>query len=148
MADRALASVKQVKELQKAAKEAKANASGDALGALVQDARLAKGGYPVVIANIGSADSGAMRNAWDVIKSRMSAPGAAVLIAVNNDKPIMLAAGTDEAVAAGFNAGAVIKAIAPCVAGGGGGKPSMAHAGGKDVSGIEAALDAAAQMLL
>ena len=148
VADRALASVKQVKELQKAAKEAKANASGDALGALVQDARLAKGGYPVVIANIGSADSGAMRNAWDVIKSRMSAPGAAVLIAVNNDKPIMLAAGTDEAVAAGFNAGAVIKAIAPCVAGGGGGKPSMAQAGGKDVSGIEAALDAAAQMLL
>ena len=51
-------------------------------------------------------------------------------------------------MAAGFNAGAVIKAIAPCVKGGGGGKPAMAQAGGKDASGIDAALAAAKEMLL
>lgn len=89
-----------------------------------------------------------MRNLWDVIRSRMTEPGAVVLAAVKDDRPILMAAGSDEAVAAGFNAGAVIKAIAPCVKGGGGGKPAMAQAGGKDASGIDAALAAAKEMLL
>lgn len=89
-----------------------------------------------------------MRNLWDVLRSRMSAPGACVLAGVNEGgKPVLMAAGTDEAVAAGFNAGAVIKAIAPAVKGGGGGKPSMAQAGGKDASGIDAALDQARSIL-
>ena len=44
---------------------------------------------------------------------------------------------------AGFHAGSVIKAIVPAVDGRGGGKPTMAQAGGKDASGIAAALDAA-----
>ena len=92
-------------------------------------------------------DAGGLRNAWDIVRARMPKPGAVVLASNNNGTPILLAAGTDEAVAAGFNAGAVIKAIAPCVKGGGGGKPTMAQAGGKDVEGIPAALDAAREML-
>lgn len=59
----------------------------------------------------------------------------------------MLAAGTDKAVDAGFNAIDVIKAISSNIKGGGGGKPRMAQAGGKDPSGIEAALEAAKEML-
>ena len=78
----------------------------------------------------------------------MQEPGALVLAGEKDGKPLLMAAGSDEAVSKGFNAGAVIKAIAPCVKGGGGGKPTMAQAGGKDVSGIDAALDAARQMLL
>ena len=76
-----------------------------------------------------------------------SQPGACVLAAVNNGSPLLMAAGTDEAVAAGFNAGKVIKAIAPSIKGGGGGKPTMAQAGGKDAAGIDAALAAARDML-
>ncbi len=60
----------------------------------------------------------------------------------------MLAAGTPEAVEAGFDAGALIKAMAPHIKGGGGGKPAMAQAGGKDASGIDAALQAARDLLL
>jgi len=78
----------------------------------------------------------------------MSAPGALVVAAEKDGKPVLMAAGTDEAVAKGFNAGAVIKAIAPCVQGGGGGKPTMAQAGGKNAAGIEDALAAAREMLL
>ena len=59
-----------------------------------------------------------------------------------------LAAGTEEAVAAGFNAGKVIKAISPAIKGGGGGKPTMAQAGGKDASGLDDALQAARDLLL
>ena len=54
--------------------------------------------------------------------------------------------GTDEAVEKGFNAGAVIKQISREIKGGGGGKPTMAQAGGKDASGIDAALDAARKL--
>lgn len=79
-----------------------------------------------------------LRNFWDVVRSRMDAPGAAVLIGVKDDRPILLAAGSDEAVAAGFNAGNIIKTIAPLVSGGGCGKPTRAQAGGKDASGIPA----------
>ena len=46
------------------------------------------------------------------------------------------------------DAGAVIKAISPSIKGGGGGKAAMAQAGGKDASGLEAALEAARAMLV
>ena len=78
----------------------------------------------------------------------MAQPGAVVLLGQSDGKVILLAAGTDEAVAAGFNAGQVIKAIAPAVKGGGGGKPTMAQAGGKDVAGIPEALKIAQDLLL
>ena len=108
----------------------------------------AKGGYPVIIGRLDGADGGQMRNGWDVLRARLGKPGAAVLAGEKDGKPMLLAAGSPEAVEAGFDAGAVIKAIAPCVKGGGGGKASMAQAGGKDASGIDAALDAAREMLL
>ena len=57
-------------------------------------------------------------------------------------------AGTDEAVAAGFNAGAIIKAMGPAIQGGGGGKPTMAQAGGKNPDGIDEALEIARNMIL
>ena len=57
-------------------------------------------------------------------------------------------AGTPEAVEVGFDADAVIKAISGNIKGGGGGKAAMAQAGGKDASGIDAALQAARDMLL
>ena len=71
------------------------------------------------------------------------------MLATEKDgKPTLLAAGTPEAVEAGFDAGAVIKAISGNIKGGGGGKAAMAQAGGKDASGIDAALEAAREMLL
>ncbi|MEG0503338.1 MAG: alanine--tRNA ligase-related protein, partial [Raoultibacter sp.] len=103
-------------------------------------------GYPLIIANLGTADVGGLRNAWDVLRARMTSPGAAVLAADNHGVPILLAAGAPEAVEAGFNAGAIIKAISPAIKGGGGGKPEMAQAGGKDAAGIDAALEAAREL--
>ena len=102
----------------------------------------------MIAALSSETDGGQMRNLWDMIRSHMDKPGAAVIAAQKGGKPMLMAAGTDEAVAAGFNAGAIIKEIAPCVKGGGGGKPTMAQAGGKDASGIEAALEKAREILL
>ena len=83
-----------------------------------------------------------------MLKSKvMSAPGAIVIGTVNEGKPVIMAAGTDEAVAKGFHAGNIIKAIAPHIQGGGGGKPTMAQAGGKNADGLDAALDEARKIL-
>lgn len=148
VSQRAAANLKALKELQHEAKHNKELVSDDGISSLLESAVASKDGYPVVISSCEVHDGGQMRNLWDVIRSRMAEPGAVVLAAVKDDRPILMAAGSDEAVAAGFNAGAVIKAIAPCVKGGGGGKPTMAQAGGKDASGIDAALAAAKEMLL
>ena len=148
VSERTAANVKMLKEIQKGAKQAKNVISEDGVTKLVEAAVKSAAGYPVVISRVAVAEAGAMRNMWDVVRARMAEPGAVVLIAEKDGKAVLLAAGTDEAVAAGFNAGAVIKEIAPCVKGGGGGKPAMAQAGGKDPSGIDAALEAARAMLL
>ena len=148
VSERTAANVKALKELQTKMKRNLQTIAADGVTALVESAVVAKAGYPVVIGSLGEADAGQMRNAWDVVRARLGKPGATVLAAQKDGKPVLLAAGTPEAVEAGFDAGAVIKAIAPHVKGGGGGKPAMAQAGGKDADGIEAALDAARELLL
>ena len=92
-------------------------------------------------------NAAAARNLWDVIRSRMKAPGACVLAGKTPDgKAIVMAAGTPEAVAAGFNAVDVIHAASPAIKGGGGGKPDMAQAGGKNPEGVNEALAAIREM--
>ena len=147
VAERTAANLKAAKEAAQKAKAA-TGVSGGALDALVAGAQTAKGGYPVIISQVEVSDGGAMRQAWDELRAKMAQPGAVVLLGQSDGKVILLAAGTDEAVAAGFNAGQVIKAIAPAVKGGGGGKPTMAQAGGKDVAGIPEALKIAQDLLL
>ena len=54
---------------------------------------------------------------------------------------------TDSAMKQGAHAGNLVKAIAGCVGGGGGGRPNMAQAGGKNPAGIPEALAKAAEVL-
>jgi len=115
---------------------------------LLAQVQEAPAGYPVIIARVEVGDGGQMRNLWDVVRSRMERPGALVAAAVTDGKPVLMAAGSDEAVAAGFNAGALIKAMGPAIQGGGGGKPTMAQAGGKNAEGIGDALQIARDMIL
>lgn len=146
VSERTAANQKTMKELQDKRKHNKQAASeGEVLSILenVLDA-----GYPLIVANMGVMDAGGLRNAWDIVRARMDVPGAVVFAADNNGTPILLAAATPEAVEAGFDAGAVIKAISPAIKGGGGGKAAMAQAGGKDISGLDAALDAARSLLV
>ena len=149
-AKRAQNTLSSLKELQTEAKKAKQAAASEGVDYLLDSKIAAQGGYPVVIAAFKDKGIGAddMRNAWDIIRTKLDEPGAAVLAAVNEGgKPILMAAATDEAVALGFHAGQIIKSISSNIKGGGGGKPTMAQAGGKDASGIEAALKAAIELL-
>ena len=130
VSERVAADQKALKEMRTKAKRAKSMIGDDMFATLLSQVQQAPAGYPVIIARTEVRDGGQMRNMWDVVRSRMDAPGAMVVAGVNDGKPVLMAAGTDEAVAAGFNAGAIIKAMGPAIQGGGGGKPTMAQAGG------------------
>ncbi|MFA7406691.1 MAG: DHHA1 domain-containing protein, partial [Anaerolineaceae bacterium] len=67
--------------------------------------------------------------------------GVAVLASDQNGKPILIAAVTDDLVKRGFHAGHLVQKVARVVGGGGGGRPNLAQAGGKDSSKLAEALD-------
>ncbi len=149
VSERVASNLKSLKELTQKGKRAMGMASDDQVSAVLAQVQDAPANYPVIIAKVSVVEAGALRQMWDVLRSRMSAPGAVVLAAQTTDgKPLLLAAGTDEAVAKGFDAGALIKAMGPAIKGGGGGKPTMAQAGGKDASGLDAALEIARNHVL
>ena len=148
VSERTAANLKSFKELQQAAKRGKEAVSDDGINALLNLAVQAPGGYPVIIARAPAEQAGGMRHMWDVIRARMSEPGAVVLVGVAKDKALLMAAGTEEAVAAGFDASELIKAMGPAIGGGGGGKPAMAQAGGKNIEGVDEALEIARNMIL
>ncbi len=146
--ERTAANAKAARDIAQQAKKMKSAASDDGIATLLTAEVAAKNGYPVIIARTTANQSSGMRELWDVLRSRMSAPGAVVLASERDGKPVLMAAGTPEAVAAGFDAGAMIKAISPAIQGGGGGKAAMAQAGGKNAAGIDEALAEARHILL
>ena len=124
-------------------KAALTGASSDAIGSAI-DGALDAGGYRLVVAELSGLEGSELRNVWDTIRQKAAGPVACVIATVTEKgTPALLAAATDEAVSAGFHAGNIIKQIAPCVDGRGGGKPTMAQAGGKNAGGIAEALQAA-----
>ena len=111
-------------------------------------AALDLGAYKCVVARMDGLETKDLRGAWDTIRDRVDGPVACVLGAKTPEgKVALLAAGTDEAVAAGFGSGDLIRRIAAQVGGKGGGRPSMAQAGGPDPAGLDAALAAARDFL-
>ena len=136
-----------VRESNQKLKAALTGASSDAISSAIEGA-LSADGYKLVLAQLSGLEGSELRNVWDTIRQKVSGPVACVVATVTEKgSPALLAAATDDAVSAGFKAGDVIKEISAHVDGRGGGKPTMAQAGGKDASGIPAALDAARALL-
>lgn len=146
VADRSIANLQRIKDIERRGKRVKSALEDDTIIEMLKESVIDVG-YPLLISRRNDLDTAGLRSYWDTVRNRMGAPGAVVIGTVNEGKPVIMAAGTDEAVAKGFNAGAVIKAIASHIQGGGGGKPTMAQAGGKNPDGLDAALDAARELL-
>jgi alanyl-tRNA synthetase len=70
-----------------------------------------------------------------------------VLGMVNDDRPFFLASVTPDLIAKGYNAGDIVRQVAKVTGGGGGGKPDLAQAGGKDKAKIDEALDTARELI-
>ena len=146
VAEKSAAVVKRLKEIEGGAARLIGAVSDDAINTILSRL-IDAGGYQVVISTITDARSTAMRSMWDILRGKGA--DAVVFIAADADtgKPIFLAAGNEAAVAGGFDAGAVVRAIAPTLGGRGGGKPAMAQGGGEDPSGIESAFQIARETL-
>ena len=87
-----------------------------------------------------------LRDLGDQMKTKLG-EGVVLLISENDGKVNMVAMATDGAVKMGAHSGNIIKALAPLVEGGGGGKPAMAQAGGKNPAGIDKAIAEAQSVL-
>ena len=73
--------------------------------------------------------------------------GVVVIVSTDADKANVIVMADDDAVKAGAHAGNMIKEIAKCVGGGGGGRPNMAQAGGKNPAGADNAVAKAKEIL-
>ncbi len=96
-------------------------------------------GVKVLSAHIPNADVDALRNLADQFRQKHPS-GLVVLATVINDKPSLIAAVTPDLIQRGLKAGDLIKRLAQVVGGGGGGRPDMAQAGGKDPEKLAEAL--------
>ena len=96
-------------------------------------------GVSVVALKVDAQDVGMLREMSDWFRDRL---GSAVVVlgTVINGKPSLIATVTEDLTRRGLHAGKLIKEIAQVVGGGGGGKPTMAQAGGKDASKLNEAL--------
>lgn len=96
-------------------------------------------GVKLLVSRLTDVDMNGMRDLGDEAKQKLGE--AIVVFAAENDGKVnLMATATDGAVAKGAHAGNLIKEIAKLVGGGGGGRPNMAQAGGKNPAGIEEAL--------
>jgi len=102
-------------------------------------------GVRLLVQDLGEGDATALRELADSLRAK-GAPFVALLAARHQDKPLLLCA-VERELAKRIKAGDVIKAVSPHIQGGGGGKPDLAQAGGKDVAGIPAALEAGERLL-
>jgi alanyl-tRNA synthetase len=96
-------------------------------------------GVKVLAGRFDQMDMEALRNTGDRLKNRLG-PGVVVVAAPHGDKVNFVVMASKEAVEKGVHAGNAIREIAKIAGGGGGGRPDMAQAGGKDVSKIDEAL--------
>ena len=96
-------------------------------------------GVPVLAAQISGANKDTLREMTDWFRQK-NPSGVAVLATVEDGKPQLVVAVSDDLTKRGLDAVKLIKAIALVVGGGGGGRPTLAQAGGKDPTRLNEAL--------
>ncbi|MCR4654681.1 MAG: alanine--tRNA ligase [Lachnospiraceae bacterium] len=135
----------EIKRLSSEIESLKSKAAKDALGDASEKVQEIKG-VKLIAAKVSGVDMNGLRDLGDKLKSDLG-EGVVVLASDFSGKVNLLAMATEEAVKAGAHAGNLIKAVAGIVGGGGGGRPNMAQAGGKDPSRIDECLKEAAAAL-
>ena len=134
-----------MKALQSENESLKSKAAKDALGDVMSQVKDVKG-VKFLATKVDGVDMNQLRDLGDELKTKLS-EGVIVLVSSKEGKVNLIAMATEEAMKAGAHAGNLIKGIASEVGGGGGGRPNMAQAGGKNPDGIDNALAKAETVL-
>ena len=134
-----------MKALQAENESLKAKAAKDALGDVMDQVVDVKG-VKLLATSVPGVDMNGLRDLGDQLKAKLG-EGVIVLASDCDGKVNLMVMATDEAQKCGAHAGNLIKAIAAKVGGGGGGRPNMAQAGGKNPAGIPDAIAEAKTVL-
>jgi alanyl-tRNA synthetase len=125
-------------------------AGRSASGGLSADALLAGaeqiGGATVVVAEAPAANANLMRQLIDQIRKKTSPSAVFLATTEGTDKVVLVAGVSRDLVEKGVSAGNWVRDVAPVVGGGGGGKPDLAQAGGKEAAKLPEALTKAREV--
>ena len=135
----------ELKALQSENESLKSKAAKDALGDVMDQVQEIKG-VKLLAVKVADVDMNGLRELGDQLKEKLG-DGVVVLASDKDGKVNLIAMATDGAMGKGAHAGNLIKGIAALVGGGGGGRPNMAQAGGKNPAGIDSAIEACAKVL-
>ena len=137
--------MEEIKTLHSENEKLKSKLAKEAMGDVMDQVQEVKG-VKVLAVRADGVDMNGLRNLGDQLKEKIG-EGVVVIASVLDGKVNLMAAVTDEAQKKGAHAGNLIKAIAGLVGGGGGGRPNMAQAGGKNPEGVADALIKVAEVV-
>ena len=145
LADKLTSLLAENKALNSEIESLKAKAAQDAMGDVMNQV-VEVNGVKLLATKVEGVDMNGLRDLGDQLKDKLG-EGVVVIASANDGKVNLMATATKGALDKGAHAGNLIKAIAGLVGGGGGGRPNMAQAGGKNPAGIDDALAKAKEVL-
>ena len=135
----------EIKALSAENEKLKSKLAKDSLGDVMSQVQEVNG-VKVLASKVVGVDMNGLRGLGDQLKDKLG-EGVVLIASEMDGKVNLMATATDGAQKKGAHAGNLIKAIAGLVGGGGGGRPGMAQAGGKNPAGIEEALKKAVEVV-
>ena len=135
----------EIKSLSSENEKLKAKLANESVGDALDNVVEVKG-VKLLATKVSDVDMNGLRNLGDQLKEKMGG-GVVVIVSTTNDKANVIVMADDDAISKGAHAGNMIKEIAKCVGGGGGGRPNMAQAGGKNPAGADMAIEQAKEIL-
>ncbi|MBN3556261.1 alanine--tRNA ligase [Fictibacillus nanhaiensis] len=135
----------QIRELQKEKESLAAKIGNMEAGSLVDEVQTING-VSVIAKKVSGVDMNGLRSIVDDLKNKLQS-GVVILGAENGGKVNIVAGVTKDLVTKGYHAGNLVKEVAVRCGGGGGGRPDMAQAGGKDPEKLQEGIDSAVELI-
>ncbi|KGE18642.1 alanine--tRNA ligase [Paenibacillus wynnii] len=137
----------QVREISRENESLQSKLSATFAAELTSQVKTVGNGIQLLAVSVQAGNIDALRSTADELKSKL--PDAVLVLgAVMDDKVNFVVAVPQELVKKGLHAGKLVKEVAAVCGGGGGGRPDMAQAGGKDASKLEEALRKAEELIV
>ena len=138
--------IAEVKSLNSENEKLKSKLANDSVGDVMNNIKDIRG-IKFLPVKVHGVDINELRNLGDSLKDKIGDGVILIASSTDDNKVNLMATATENAIKLGAHAGNLIKEVAGLVGGGGGGRPNMAQAGGKNPEGIEKALETAVKVL-